>query len=299
MLVLSKSVESPPRSPPTAGATLGDLIFNNQNNKNSIGGNNNNPRPSNSVKIYTPGMIPSAPDPRSPSLKFDSGSPPLQRPMHRGAMPTPVAPHHGGPAHHAHRNMGSATPMPPQGMMPVTPSVPRMAAHQPRTPPPRSNLVPPAQRANTNVRSSPPPPPRMTIGPNGPAMNGGRPGLPPVKVTSPRPTPVSSRRHDDGTKAPSPPPVGLMSQFLEAPPMKPKFGTQINWNPAHFVPSVPSPLNRAQQQGRESCQCFGVGQLHLELFGNFRNLPPEYLFHPIVSFCISISEVVLFYVMSK
>ena len=33
--------------------------------------------------------------------------------------------------------------------------------------------------------------------------------------------------------------------------MRPKFGTQVNWNPSHFVPSIPSPLNRAQQQERE------------------------------------------------
>ena len=97
-----------PRAPQATGATIGDLIFNNNNIPGS-NNNNNNPRPSNSVKIYTPGMIPSAPDPRSPSLKFDS-SPQLQR----GAPPTPVAPHAARPhrRHHHAADMGSATPMP-------------------------------------------------------------------------------------------------------------------------------------------------------------------------------------------
>ena len=238
-----------PRSPPT-GASIGDLIFNNPNAAGMGNSNNNNPRPSNSVKIYTPGMIPSAPDPRSPSLKFDS-SPQMQR----NAAPTPVAPmamapRASRPRHRAHANTGSATPMMPGlGMMPVTPSVPRMPPPPQRTPPPRSNLVPP-QRAGMNVRSSPTPqpPPRMSIrqqhapmrGPVGPTM-GTTPRPPPA--TAVVSTQASNRRFDDGTKSPA-----LMSQYLEPPPMKPKFGTQVNWNPAHFVPSIPSPLNRAQQE---------------------------------------------------
>ena len=147
-----------------------------------------------------------------------------------------------------------------QGMMPVTPSVPRMPPQ--RTPPPRrSNLVPPQRTAH----SSPPPAQRMSIRqqqhglPMPMSGRGGPPGGPTL-MTSPRPpvvvsTPVGQRRYDDGAAASAAGGVkspALMSQYLEPPPMKPKFGTQVNWNPSHFVPSIPSPLNRAQQE--LSCQ---------------------------------------------
>ena len=143
------------------------------------------------------------------------------------------------------------------GMMPVTPSVPRMPPQ--RTPPPRrSNLVPPQRTAH----SSPPPAQRMSIrqqqqhGPPMPMSGRGGPLGGPTLMTSPRPpvvvsTPVGQRRYDDGAAGGVKSPA-LMSQYLEPPPMKPKFGTQVNWNPSHFVPSIPSPLNRAQQE--LSCQ---------------------------------------------
>ena len=102
------------------------------------------------------------------------------------------------PRHH-HANMGMATPMMPQGMMPVTPSVPRLPHRH--TPLPR----------RSHVHSSPAPSPPASLQPrmairqqqqHGPMrMNGppARPQGPPTMVTSPRPpaavvsTPVSQQ----------------------------------------------------------------------------------------------------------
>ena len=103
------------------------------------------------------------------------------------------------PRHH-HANMGMATPMMPQGMMPVTPSVPRM--------PHRHTPLPHRSHVHSSPAPSPPASlqPRMAIRQqqqqHGPMrMNGppARPQGPPTMVTSPRPpaavvsTPVSQQ----------------------------------------------------------------------------------------------------------